>query len=67
MARIATMSTALQNRIERGDTRAMKRNVELTRKFLELMRRDFAASRAEMAEDRVELREDTGAREPAAR
>jgi hypothetical protein len=61
MARVGTMSTALQNRIERGDPRAMKRNVELARKFLELMRRDFEASRAEAVEDRAEQREDSGA------
>jgi hypothetical protein len=58
MARVATMSAALQNPIERGDRRAMKRNLELTEMFLALMRRDLAATRTEWIEDRVELRED---------
>jgi hypothetical protein len=58
MARIGTMSTALQNPIDRGDRAAMKRNVALAENFLTLMRRDLAASRAEASEDRGELRED---------
>jgi len=58
MARIATMSAALQNPIDRGDRSAMKRNLELANAFLAMMRRDLAASRVEAAEDRAELRED---------
>jgi len=58
MARIATMSGALQNEIDRGDRRAMQRNVELVEQFLELMRRDLAATQGERSEDRAELRED---------
>lgn len=58
MARIATMSAALQNPIDRGDRAAMKRNLELANAFLAMMRRDLAASRLEAAEDRAELHED---------
>jgi hypothetical protein len=57
MVRTGTMSTALQNRIDRGDRAAMKRNVELAESFLALLRRDLAAAQAEAAEDRGELRE----------
>lgn len=58
MARIGTMSTALQNPIERGDRAAMKRNIQFTEDFLALMRRDLDATRAEALEDHGELRED---------
>jgi hypothetical protein len=67
MARLATMSTALQNPIEKGNRRAMKRNMEITEKFLALMRRELAASRAELREDRTELREDASAPIPSSR
>ncbi|HEX6791716.1 MAG TPA: hypothetical protein VF247_10435 [Candidatus Krumholzibacteria bacterium] len=58
MSRIGTMSAALQNPIERGERKAMKRNVELAANFLALMRRDLAESVAEGRDDRAELRED---------
>jgi hypothetical protein len=58
MARIGTMSTALQNEIDGGSRAAMRRNVELAEGFLALMRRDLAAARTESLEDRTELRED---------
>ena len=67
MARLGTMSTALQNPIENGNRRAMKRNLELTDKFLALMRRDLAASRAETVEDRAEVREGASTPLPASR
>lgn len=58
MARIGTLSGALQNDIERGDRGAMKRNVTLAEQFLSVMRRDLLATRSERTEDRAELRED---------
>ena len=67
MARIGTMSTALQNSIERGNRRAIKRNLELTDMFLALMRRDMVASRAETTEDRAERGANAATPLPASR
>jgi len=58
MARIGSLSGALQNEIERGDRTAMARNVELASQFLALLRADAAANTAEWSEDHRELRED---------
>ena len=49
MARVGTMSTALQNDVDRGRRAAMKRNLELAESFLALMRRDLAAEGQEGA------------------
>jgi hypothetical protein len=58
MARIGTMSGALQNEVNRGDRSAMKKNLALAEQFLDVMKRDLAATGRERTEDRAELRED---------